>query len=81
MSGAELPRIPADALYSVEVTCPHCGARDDVLLRIDSQVTAIKGDAKLGAKCTQKKLDHKCGQTSLTIVSETGEIMTLGMDS
>lgn len=79
MSGPELQRIKADDLFAVEVTCPHCSAREDILLRIDSQVTAIKGDAKLGAKCTQKKLDHKCGQQTLTIVAETGEIMQLGL--
>lgn len=73
-----MERIKADAVYSVEVSCPHCEARDDVLVRLDSQVTSTKAETKLGVKASQKKLDHKCGQMTLTIVAETGEVMTLG---
>ena len=56
-------------------------SRADVMIRLDSQVTATKAETKLGVKASQKKLDHKCGQTSLTIVAETGEILHLGGES
>lgn len=78
MSADTFPQFRADGLYEVIVTCPHCGVTDTVMVGVASQITSTKGESKLGAKFSQKKLDHKCGQTSLlTIVAETGETLRL----
>ena len=69
--------IEADAIYHVRTVCPHCGEDALVPLGLQSRLERTKDEAKLGLKASQKKQDHKCGQTTLTVVAETGEIVTL----
>jgi len=68
--------IPADKLYTVDVVCPVCGAHADILLTIQGQLTKQKSEAKLGVKCGQKKVDHRCRQGILD--SATGELLPFG---
>ena len=73
--------ILADKLYTVDVVCPVCGAHADILLTIAGQLTKGKSEAKLGVKCGQKKVDHKCSTDRMMVVSESGEIVTLDLES
>jgi predicted RNA-binding Zn-ribbon protein involved in translation (DUF1610 family) len=72
--------IRGDASYYVAVECPNCGELATIPLRLDVRLERTRDESKLGLKAGQKKVDHRCGQTSLTIVSETGEIVQLGID-
>jgi len=72
--------IKADAAYYVTTTCPQCGQEESVPLTLLARVDKTREGAKLGLKVAQKALDHQCSQMTLTVVSETGEIVTLGGD-
>jgi predicted RNA-binding Zn-ribbon protein involved in translation (DUF1610 family) len=71
--------ITADEAYYASVTCPQCGADEVVPVTILARLTKTRDDSKLGVKVAQKSQEHKCGQTSLTVMSETGEIVQLGL--
>ena len=62
---SEPSTIPADAGYWVDVLCPSCGQREIV----------PKHETLLGVKAATKKTPHRCGQTSIQVVGETGEIV------
>lgn len=72
--------IDGDALYHVEAACPHCGQTQLVPMGVQARLERTRDDAKLGLKVSQKKQDHKCGQTALTVVAETGEVISLDLD-
>lgn len=67
--------IEADEAYYVSVLCPHCRQEEIVPVTLLAQLTRTKEDSKLGVKVGQKKQDHRCGQSTLTVVSSTGEIV------
>jgi len=71
--------ITADASYWVEVTCPQCGETETIPMGVAAKVEKTKDEAKLGVKVSQKKIDHRCGQMTMTVVAETGEIVQLGI--
>lgn len=72
--------IKADAPYYVQTKCPQCGVEELIPLGLIARLDKTASEAKLGLGAKQKAQDHKCGQTTLTIVSETGEIVQLGLD-
>lgn len=73
--------IKADTSYWVDVVCPQCGETDTVPLHLAARIEKTRDEAKLGVKAGSKKVDHRCGQTTLTVVAETGEIVQLGLDA
>lgn len=72
--------IKADAGYYVQTVCPQCGVEELVPLTLLARLDKTRDESKVALKAKQKAQDHKCGQTTLTIVSETGEIVHLGLD-
>ncbi len=70
--------IKADRSYWVNVTCPQCGETETIPAGMFAKVEKTKDEAKLGVKFSQKKVDHRCGQMTMTVVAETGEILQLG---
>ena len=72
--------ITADASYWVDVTCPQCGETATLPAGIVARVQKTKDETKLGVKFSHKPIDHRCGQMTMTVVAETGEIVQLGMD-
>lgn len=78
---SEPSTIPADAGYWVDVLCPSCGQREIVPLDLDAKVEKTKHETKLGVKASSKKIDHRCGQTAIQVVADTGEIVgQIGLD-
>ena len=74
--------IPADGeLRYAQAKCPHCGQTDLVPVVILPRLVTLPEESKLGVKVAQKAQDHKCGQTTLTVVAETGEVIQLDLDS
>ena len=41
----------------------------------DAKLERTREDSTIGVKLGQKKRDHECGQTSFTVVAETGELL------
>lgn len=73
---SDTPTIPADGdLMYAQVRCPNCAAEDLIPVTVVPRLVTVPGEAKLGVKVSQKARDHRCGQTSLTVVGETGEIV------
>jgi hypothetical protein len=72
------PTIPADTNYWVDVTCPQCGETETIPAGIAARIQKTKDEGKLGVKFTHKPVDHRCGQTTMTLVAESGEIVQLG---
>ena len=72
---SEPSTIPADAGYWVDVLCPYCHQREIVPLDLEAKVEKTKHETLLGVKAATKKTPHRCGQTSIQVVGETGEIV------
>lgn len=76
MSRDDTPHIAASGvLHYAEVRCPNCGADDLIPVSVVPRLVTIPGEGKLGVKVAQKARDHRCGQTAITIVGDTGEIV------
>ena len=71
--------IDADEAYYVNARCPQCGADELVPVTILAILKRTRDDAVLGVKVAQRAQEHKCGQTALTVISETGEIVQLDL--
>lgn len=65
--------IKADASYWVDVTCPQCGETETLPAGIAARIQKTKDEAKLGVKFSHKPIDHRCAQTTMTIVSRLGD--------
>lgn len=77
-----MPSITADAGYWVDVTCPNCGQTEIIPLELTSRVERTRHETLIGIKAATKKIPHRCGQTSITVVGDTGEIVgQIGMDA
>ena len=77
-----MPSIAADTGYWVDVTCPNCGQTEILPLTLTSRMERTNHETLIGIKTSSKKIPHRCGQTSITVVGDTGEIVgQIGMDA
>jgi hypothetical protein len=65
-------------VHWVSVVCPGCGVTEHVPLTLTAKLVRTDEDSKLGVGASSKARDHTCGQTAITVVAETGEILQLG---
>lgn len=72
--------IPA-GVHWVTVECPACGVDELVSVTIGPKLVRTEDESKLGIRATSKPRDHRCGQTTITVVGETGEILIGGEQS
>ena len=75
----EPQEIPGDAEFLVRVTCPQCDVQEVVPLVLLSRIERTRDGGRLGLKVKAGKRDHDCGQLSLTVVAETGEVTRLDL--
>lgn len=61
-------------MYWVTATCPQCGQDEVIPVNLMPRLERTPEDSTISVKVAQKKAAHRCGQTSITVVSETGEI-------
>ena len=67
--------IESDALYYVRAVCPACDQVTEIPVRLDARLNRTRTDAALSLKVSQEKMPHRCGQTTMTVVAETGEVL------
>lgn len=77
--GGPADTIGGDGDYLVAVVCPGCGERDVVTLQLRARLETSRDEVRLGVRAKAGKRDHRCGQTSLTVLAETGEVLRLDM--
>ena len=68
------PVITGDHDYDVHIRCPNCGEDAYIPVHIAARLERTRSEAKLGVKVKVAKVEHQCGQTTINVIAETGEI-------
>ncbi len=75
----ELHAIRANEVYVVLTPCPQCSEVEGVILTVEARMERTKAAGKVGLKLGQERVPHRCEQTALQVVAETGEIVQLDL--